>query len=425
MAKELSSFEELDKIIKKEFEEVIDLSQVDNSVKNFYSFGIYALNYLATKNIFGAVASGRVTSVSGLSSTGKSLLSAAVVADPKIDMCIIVETEGGGATRELAIFAGANPAKIRMLKANTYTSYRINKKTGKVEEVADNDVPKKKETDEYIYKEGAIRQMRHLIQTIEMKGIESNILVVLDSLGNLQSVKEYAGDGNADMGRKQQNINAFFRTFDLAFERTNIAFLYTNKLYTNVGNAYDPWKESGGVAVDYNPSLSIRLQEVTNAESQDMNTADVDKEKERRKTALGNSLKTIRATITKSRFGTEGRRLNILIDNITGPVLFSGLFELCKDFGLIAKAGSMYSMPDLFDKSFYKKDFIGMLRADEMENLKKIQVALLKAEERLVAERKGLQVNDMEEVDEVEPTEEVDGKEDYSEMLSLAAEQKN
>ena len=70
MAKELSTFEELDKIIKKEFEEVIDLSKVDRSVHTFYSFGIYALNYLATKNIFGAVASGRVSSLSGLSSTG-------------------------------------------------------------------------------------------------------------------------------------------------------------------------------------------------------------------------------------------------------------------------------------------------------------------------------------------------------------------
>ena len=340
-------------------------------------------------------------------------------------MCIIIESEGGGATRELAIFAGADPAKIRMLKANTFLSYRISKKTGKVEEISDSDVPKKLETEDYIYKEGATRQIRRLIQTVEMKGMKANILIVLDSLGNLQSVKEYAGEGNADMGRKQQAINAFFRTFDLAFEKSNIAFLYTNKLYTNVGNAYDPWKESGGVAVEYNPSLSIRLQEVTNSESDDVSSAEIDNEKERRKTALGNSIKTIRATITKSRFGTEGRRLNILIDNITGPVLFSGLFELCKDFGLINKTGSLYNMPDVFEKSFYKKDFINNVRADEKGNLEKIQAALLKAEERIYKERKGLQVNDITEVEEGEEAavEESDTP-DYSEMLEAVAQDK-
>lgn len=413
MAKEsLSAFEELDKIVKKEFSEIVDLSKVDNTINNFYSIGVYALNYLGTKKLRGCIASGRVTSISGLSGSGKSLLSAATIADKDLDMCIIVETEGGGATRELAVFAGAGPSKIRMLKANTYNSYRINKKTNKVEEIADNDVPKNLDTDDYIYREGATKQIKKLIQTIEMKKIKSNILIVLDSLGNLQSVNEYAGGTIAEMGKKQQSINAFFRNFDLAFERTNIAFVYTNKLYTNVGNPYDPWKESGGVAVEYNPSLSIRLMEVTNSDSQDVSQKDIDDEKDRRKTALGNSIKTIRATITKSRFGTEGRRLNFLIDNMTGPVLFSGLFELCKDFGLITKSGSFYSMPEVFEKSFYKKDFIPMIKEDEAGIIQKIQNALDKAEQRIFEERKGIQINDISEIEQVD-----DDTNDYAEML--------
>jgi len=392
---------------------------VDNTVRNFYSTGIYALNYLATKNLFGGIPSGRVISLSGLSASGKSLLAATIVADPKIDMCIILETEGGGATKELSLFAGADPKKIRMLKANTYSSYRTNKKTGKIEEVDDLDIPKKLVTDEYVYTEGATRLIRRFIQSIEMNKINANILIVLDSLGNLQTVKEFAGGNMNDMGKKNQLIGAFFRTFDLAFEKTNISFLFTNKLYTNVGNIYDPWKESGGVNVEYNPSLSIRLQEVTNSDSEDMSTKQIDDEKDRRKTALGNSVKTIRATINKSRFGTEGRRLNILIDMAVGPILFSGLFELCRDFGVIVKNGSSYLMKDVFEKSFYKKDFIELVRSNEVENLNKIQEALLKAEDRIKDERKKLQVNDISEI-EVKQEEEIDDNDEYRDMLAQA-----
>ncbi len=413
MAKELSAFEELDKLIKKEFEEAVDLSKIDNSVKNFYSLGNYALNYLATKNIHGAIASGRVTDINGESGTGKSLFVSATAADPQIDMVLIVETEGGGSSKELFEFAGVNPIKVRMLKANTFESYRINKKTGKIEEINDADIPKKLETDEYSYKEGATRLLKKFVQAYEMNKLSANVLVILDSLGNIQTVRELSG-GSKDMGLKNQEIAKFFRTFDLQFERTNIAFVFTNKVYTNIMNQYDPLKESGGVNVEYNPSLTIRLQEVSNSNSLDLSTSDIDDEKDRRKTALGNSMKTITAIIKKSRFGTEGRRLNILIDTAVGPLKFSGLFELCKDFGLIEKAGSMYSMPTIFEKSFYKKDFVSMVRKDEEKIINKIQEELTKIELKIKQEKMEYRVEASEE--NLEKASE-DKIEDYSDMM--------
>ena len=94
-------------------------------------------------------------------------------------------------------------------------------------------------------------------------------------------------------------------------------------------------------------------------------------EKERRKTGLGNSLKTVRARIKKSRFGTEGRNAWMVLDSTYGLTRYSGLFQLLCDFGVCVKNGTRYSVPGVItndkgeDISFYKKEFIEVFREKE------------------------------------------------------------
>ena len=64
---ESTAFTELDDIIDKEFDGLIDLSKVDTKVNLWYDFGIYSLNYISSKNLFGGVPAGRITSLKGLS----------------------------------------------------------------------------------------------------------------------------------------------------------------------------------------------------------------------------------------------------------------------------------------------------------------------------------------------------------------------
>jgi RecA/RadA recombinase len=217
--------------------------------------------------------------------------------------------------------------------------------------------------------------------------------------------------GTKDMGAKNIDIGAFFRNLDVEFEKTNMAFIFCNKLYTNIGNIYDPYKASGGVAVEFNPSLGIRL--FLTSETDDVTEGEMKDEKERRTTALGSSLKTIRAKIIKSRFGTEFRNIPFLIDFSVGPARYSGLFTLCRDFGIIQKSGAMYSMEGVFDKSFYKKDFINLIRENEIETMQKIQLKLNEAEKRIMDSKKEIQVKDIDAV--IEETGE--GDFDSAEML--------
>lgn len=183
----------LNAIIEKEFDEIQDVSKIDTSVKQWYSWGNYALNYISTKNLFRGVAAGRITSAKGLSSTGKSLLFASVAKDPNVDVVIAIEAEGAGFTKELFEFAGGDVSKFKRVKCSTFGNYKISKKTGAIEEISDDKFPVKKETDDYLYVEGATRAVKRLINQIVFNKINANMVIILDSLANIQSVREKAG----------------------------------------------------------------------------------------------------------------------------------------------------------------------------------------------------------------------------------------
>jgi hypothetical protein len=389
----------LDDIIDQEFDKLVDISKFDTTVKTWYDVGIYSLNYICSKNLFGAVPSGRVTSFKGLSGTAKSMLMAQIAKDPKVDKIIVINSEGGGLSAELFKFIGAPLDKVRMQGFNTFTNYRISKSSGKFEEVPDSEFPGKTETNEYIYVEGITRFVKRFVNAIEFRNIKSNIVILIDSLANIRSVREL--NGVSDFGSKIKEVNTFFGIFDNAFQKTNIALVFSNKLYNSMsGNMWEPFKESGGESVIYNPSLSVLLKETSLTE--DKTDEEMKEEKERRKTALGSSLKAIKAIVDKSRFGTELRNITFLVDLNYGPVKLSGLFELCRDFGILERKGNSYTMPDVIDKPFFKKEFIPIIASDEVNYINKIQKKLEEAEEKIKQDKVKLQVSDIEEIEEVE-----------------------
>lgn len=418
---ENSVYNELDKMINDKFDDILDLSKVDGKVNTWYDSGIYSLNYAMSKNLRHGIPAGRIVSYSGLSSTGKSLLSAVAMKDPKLDMCIILETEGGGSAKELIEFAEVNTNKVRIIKAHTFVNYRTSKKDGKSEEVADDKFPVNKVSATHIYHEGATRLLKKFTHALEMnpKLKDAKILIILDSLGNLQSIREL--NGGFDMGKRAQEIGSFFRTFDVAFEKSNISFLFTNKLYTNLGNQYDPWKETGGLNADYNPSISVRF--ANTALTDDKTETEIKEEKERRKSSLGNSLTTIKANIKKSRFGTAGRNALFLFDFAVGPVKLSGLFTLLKDFGVIT-GNRTYSIKGWNnDKSFYKKDFLKLLLKDEEANINFFQNALEQREIELKQDRRKQLTLDIDSEDEIyEDIDESIEDDNYQEMMEAMEE---
>lgn len=390
---------DLDALIDKEFDNVQNLAKEDRSISTFYDSGVYALNYICSKSLFGAFPKGRIIGIDGKSGTGKSLLAATVMRDPKIDLVVIIESEGGGHSQELLEFAGVDKSKVKILKASTLVSYKLDKKSGTVEEIGDKDIPKNKDTDKYLYVEGAGYLIRKLANLVQFNKIEKNILIILDSLGNMQSIRGLGG--GFDMGKRGQDMTNFFKNFDNEFEKAGITFIFTNKLYQSMALNGPQYIATGGESPIYNSSLYIRLSETV--DSDDVTDAEMKTEKERRQTSLGSSVKTIKAKIVKSRFGTEFRNIPFLLDFSVGPVRLSGLFRLLKDFGVIKNTGgAWYEAEGVIEKKFYKKDFVNIVLEDEENLMKKFQEKLNEVEANIKERKKDVQANDEEEILESE-----------------------
>jgi len=176
------------------------------------------------------------------------------------------------------------------------------------------------------------------------------------------------------MGKKNQHSNRFFRLFDNKLEKANVACILVNKMYTNVGA--DKWEPKfiscGGVSMEYNPSITLTLERV--AESNYLSKTDYQKEKDKRSSTIGASLVTIKCTVSKSRFGTYGRRVIIAVDFATGLIRKSGLFDIVKDNNLITQSGAYYKFNDekLYSKSFYRKDFEGLITDDMLLHIEDV-----------------------------------------------------
>jgi RecA/RadA recombinase len=404
-----NSLSDFDRMINEQFTEIKDMSKEETAVKSFIDTGNYALNYACSKKLRGGIPVGRISSFWGRSGTGKSLLMAGLCKDQQIDRVFVLSGEGGGITEELFDFIGAPKEKVRYIPVSTTGNYRINKENGKIEEVADKDMPDKLDTPTYIYKRGAILLIKMILNQLEYSGNKTKVLILLDSISILKSVRAFSG--TQDMGATQKGFNDLFSAIDNAIEKTNAIFVFSNKVYSNFGDEYNPFKQAGGESVIYNPSLSIKLTALS--DSDDISDSEMKDEKLRRKSALGSSLQVVRATVSKSRFGTLNRNATFIINQTYGVVKNSGLLEMLLDFGVAQKTGTRYIIPGVIDDAFFKKDFLSIFGKNETEYIDKLQIKLNEAEEKIRKQQQNLDVNDIQEAMAAE------GKETGDEEIDL------
>ena len=416
----------LDDLINDQFSDLTDLSKVEDDVKYYVDSGNYALNYMLSKDFRKGYPGGKISCLWGGTGTGKSMLPIIATKSTDwdsgldtFDKIILVDSEGGGTGRKLIDFVGADPAKVRYTKISTLDCYRIKKSTGTKEELSDKDMPapgKKLETDDYIYVRGLISFIKDFAYAMKYKGITNEkVCIIVDSISNIKS-KRANVDGVADMGKTNQLLNNLF-AMDTILSETNITVLLAAKKYTGIGQggpfAPPPDVLQGGNAMEYNPSETVKLTAM-NSDAElakaDAN-ASWDDEKLRRKGSLGNSLKIVRATMTKSRAGTENRNCWLLLDNTYGLVRNSGLFQMLKDFDVIIQGSKarLFKAPGVFlnedgtDLEFAKEDFVDIFsktKEDERKYIELFQKKMEEKEELLKEQRMHINVSDASELEE-------------------------
>ena len=204
-------------------------------VEDFISTGNYLLNAQISASIFKGIPTGRVTTFSGPTSTGKTFLAlnCASQAQKQGYNVFWLDTEGA-LTLDGALKFGIDPEKLNHVSINTV-----------------------EDTNTYI------KNLLDLLLKAKEEGKEiPRIMLVLDSLGNLSTEKEMSdtasGSDKADMTRAKM-IRKLFRVITADLAILQIPFIVINHTYESVGSFISQTVMSGGGGILYNSSLTLQF----------------------------------------------------------------------------------------------------------------------------------------------------------------------
>lgn len=201
-------------------------------IKDYINTGSYILNAAMTGSLFKGIPTGRVVTLAGDPGTGKSYLALSVCreAQKKGYIPIYMDSEGS-IDVDFVTRLGCDPKNFVIKQVQTISE---------VSTFVANICMKEKELPV---------EDRH------------KIILVLDSLGNLTSDKEFgnivAGGGARDM-TKQQEIKALFRANATMLAQLGIPFIVNAHIY-QTQEMFSKTIVSGGSGINYNSSITMLL----------------------------------------------------------------------------------------------------------------------------------------------------------------------
>ena len=163
-----------------------------------------------------------------------------------------------------------------------------------------------------------------------MKGDKPRMMAILDSLGNLPSLKEVtdAGEGKEvrDMTRTQA-IRSCFRVVTQRAARAKVPIIVVNHVYTGIGQ-HATLEMSGGGGLKYAGSTIMFLTKLKDAYAERDNAA------------------IIRSTLYKSRYTREKTRVHTRLTFDKGLDRYFGLVPFAVDAGILENDAGRIKFPD-------------------------------------------------------------------------------
>lgn len=292
---------------------------------DFISTGATMLDIAISNRPHGGIAAGRITELTGLEGSGKSLLGAQILANTQKrgGVGVLIDTE-----------TAVNPEFFRAVGIDTKKLVYAHVQT--VEDIFDvivnviESVRKKKESKDKL------------------------VTVVVDSVAAASTKKEVEADFGKDgyATDKAIIISKAMRKITGMLGREKISLVFTNQLRQKM-NAMpfsDPWTTSGGKAIAYHASTRIRLAltgKITEKSS-------------------GNVVGVkVKATLVKNRVGPPHRVAEFEIYFNRGIDDTASWLKILKDNKVVKQAGAWYSYGDGDDQvKFQSKDFENFLEED-------------------------------------------------------------
>ena len=302
-----------------------------SNVKDWISTGCDSLDLAISNRPNGGFPVGRITEITGLEASGKSLLASHALAETqkKGGLAVYIDTESATSTEFLQAI-GCD------LKTMLYVPL---------------------ETIEEIFE-----TIETIVEQVRKSSKDRLVTIVVDSVmgasTKIEMAAEYDKDGYATS--KLIILSKAMRKVTNWIARENICLIFTNQLRTKLGVSFgDAWTTSGGKAIPFHASVRLRLK----------NTGMIKAKINGVEQVVGSKTEV---QVVKNRMGPPHRKVNYDIYYDSGIDNYGGWLEIMKKFDLVKQSGAWYTLEDVDHETgevfgevkFQSKDFMEKVMQD-------------------------------------------------------------
>ena len=296
------------KVTENDFASVVSAGIVGDC-STFVDTGSYSLNALLSGSLYGGVPSNKITCLAGSEAVGKTFFALSIAKNyleqDKTNVIVYFESEGA-LTSDMIKDRGLDPDRMIVCPVSTVEEFRT-----------------------------------QCVKIIENMDNEYNLMLFLDSLGNLSTMKEMgdvaSGSDKRDMTRAPM-IRGTFRTLALKLAQKNIPLIITNHTYDSIGSMFPKKEISGGGGIKYAASVIVTLRKKKFKDGTEV---------------LGNIIK---AKLVKGRMTKEESVMEMMLDYQTGLDRYYGLLYLAEKYDIFKKVSTRYETPagKVYEKTIMK-----------------------------------------------------------------------
>jgi recombination protein RecA len=294
-------------------------------VKEWISTGSSMLDLAISNRANGGFPVGRITEVTGLEASGKSLLAAhaLVSTQQKGGLAVYIDTENA-VSREFLEAIGLDLEKMLYIPLETI--------------------------------EDIFEAIESIIESIRKSNKDRLVTIIVDSVMGASTKIEMAADYDKDGWATSKSIvlSKGMRKLTNMIGRERICLIFTNQLRSRLGVTFgDPWTTSGGKAIPFHASVRLRLKSV----------GQIKAKKDGIEQIIG--IKT-RAQVIKNRMGPPLKSIDYDIYFESGIDNYGGWLNIMKDYKLVKQGGAWYTYTTRAgeDVKFLSKDFENTVRED-------------------------------------------------------------
>jgi recombination protein RecA len=298
-----------------------------SNVTGWVSSGCDSLDLAISNRPNGGFPVGRITEITGLEASGKSLLATHALAETqkKGGLAVYIDTESATSTEFLSAI-GVDLKNMLYVPLET------------IEEI--------------------FETIETIVENVRKSDKDRLVTIVVDSVmgasTKIEMSMEYDKDGYATS--KSIILSKAMRKVTNWIAREKICLIFTNQLRTKMGVSFgDPWTTAGGKALPFHASVRLRLKNTGQIKVGDQ--------------VVGS--KTV-ALVVKNRMGPPHRKAEYEIYYDSGIDNYGGWLSLMKQYKLVTQAGAWYTYQDvdpttgevLNEYKFQSKDFIEKVLID-------------------------------------------------------------